>query len=386
MTVIDRIPLQRSVAIVTEDSIVVRPGRGRLVVPLIQVALAGGAVTLIINLLNNNGPLWLLLVLLVSALMLGPMAVLGVVYNVVGSSVTIERQKQSVRLQQGFLGLGIGTAELVPFWRIDHIVVVTDDEDELTSGQRQDLVRWEVQLVKDNGRVLDLGAVVAPRAFAAEASERANRLAGAVATLTGVEAHTLDLPAEPPAEPPSPSPEAASEPDPERERAEAAPQRRRRVVRRRQRPPPPPPPVAGEAGLDRATELMREAKSIAVVGVSASPDRDSHRVAKYLIDAGYTVYLVNPQEDEVLGRTVYDRVADLPEAVDIVDVFRRAEHVPPVVEDAIEAGAKAVWMQLGIINEQAAERARAAGLEVVMDRCTKIEHGRLGDRTRRSAG
>lgn len=129
--------------------------------------------------------------------------------------------------------------------------------------------------------------------------------------------------------------------------------------------------------MDRAVELMRDARTIAVVGVSANPERDSHAVAKYLIDEGYTVYLVNPNEQEVLGRRVYDRVQDLPEPVDIVDVFRRSEHVPPVVDDAIAAGAKAVWMQLGIVHEEAAERAREAGLEVVMDRCTKVEHMRL---------
>jgi hypothetical protein len=87
---------------------------------------------------------------------------------------------------------------------------------------------------------------------------------------------------------------------------------------------------------------------------------------------------VNPTVDEeVLGRRVYDSVQELPEAVDIVDVFRRSEHVPPVVDDAIAAGAKAVWLQLEIVHEEAAERARAAGLAVVMDRCTKIEHRRL---------
>jgi predicted CoA-binding protein len=130
--------------------------------------------------------------------------------------------------------------------------------------------------------------------------------------------------------------------------------------------------------MDAAVEMMRDARSIAVVGVSANPERDSHDVAGYLIDAGYEVYLVNPTVDEeVLGRRVYDSVQELPEAVDIVDVFRRSEHVPPVVDDAIAAGAKAVWLQLDIVHEEAAERARAAGLDVVMDRCTKIEHRRL---------
>ncbi len=134
--------------------------------------------------------------------------------------------------------------------------------------------------------------------------------------------------------------------------------------------------------MDRAMELIRDAKTIAVVGVSAKPDRPSHDVARYLIEHGYTVYLVNPTETEVLGRPVYASVADLPEPVDIVDVFRRPGDVPPVVEDAIAARAKTVWMQLGIVNEDAAARARDAGLEVVMDRCTKIEHARLAAEAR----
>ena len=129
--------------------------------------------------------------------------------------------------------------------------------------------------------------------------------------------------------------------------------------------------------MEHAVELIRDAKTIAVVGVSSRPDRASNEVAKYLIDAGYTVYLVNPTETEIFGLPVYDSVAEVPEPVDIVDIFRRPEDVPPVVADAIASGAKAVWMQLGIVNEAAAAEARAAGLEVVMDRCTKIEHGKI---------
>lgn len=131
-----------------------------------------------------------------------------------------------------------------------------------------------------------------------------------------------------------------------------------------------------ETGL----RLMRDARTIAVVGIAADPERPSHEVADYLIRAGYEVYLVNPTiAGEVLGRTVYPSVAALPVRVDIVDVFRLPAHVPPVVADAIAAGARAVWMQLRIVNEAAAATARAAGLEVVMDRCTKIDHGLLGD-------
>jgi predicted CoA-binding protein len=131
-----------------------------------------------------------------------------------------------------------------------------------------------------------------------------------------------------------------------------------------------------------AQQLLREAKTIAVVGITSDTARASfasYGVAKYLIDAGYDVYLVNPAEvqDELLGRPVYDRLQDVPAEIDIVDVFRRPEAIPEVVEEAIAAGAKAVWTQLEIVNEDAAQRAREAGLAVVMDRCTRVEHGRL---------
>lgn len=125
-----------------------------------------------------------------------------------------------------------------------------------------------------------------------------------------------------------------------------------------------------------ALALLQAARSIAVVGISSRPDRPSYEVAEYLIEAGYEVYLVNPYEPgPILGRPVYDSLADLPEVVDIVDVFRRPEFVPALVEEAIAAHARAVWLQLDIVHPQAAQRARDAGLQVVMDRCAKIDHG-----------
>jgi uncharacterized protein len=139
------------------------------------------------------------------------------------------------------------------------------------------------------------------------------------------------------------------------------------------------PEVPEEAAMDRPMELMRDAKTIAVVGVSTKRERPANEVADYLIRHGYEVYLVNETEagEELLGRTIQPSVASLGVPIDIVDVFRRPADVPPHVEDAIAAGAKVLWMQLGIVNEEAAERARAAGIEVVMDRCTEIEHARL---------
>lgn len=126
------------------------------------------------------------------------------------------------------------------------------------------------------------------------------------------------------------------------------------------------------------TEIqLRESRTIAVVGMSPRPDRPSHYVAKYLMEQGYKVIPVNPAVDEVLGMKSYPDVVSIPERVDMVDIFRRSSQVPPVVEDAIAAGARFVWMQDGVVHEEAAARARAAGLGVVMDNCTLREHSRI---------
>lgn len=124
-------------------------------------------------------------------------------------------------------------------------------------------------------------------------------------------------------------------------------------------------------------DLLRHAKAIALVGVSANPLRSSNFVATYLVKTPYRVYAVNPMYDEVLGVKCHPSLADLPEAPDIVDVFRREEELPGVVDEAIAVGAKAVWFQLGLRHEGAAAKAREAGLEVVQDRCLKIEHARF---------
>lgn len=125
-------------------------------------------------------------------------------------------------------------------------------------------------------------------------------------------------------------------------------------------------------------EVLLEAQTIAVVGLSASPTRDSNGVARFLQRNGYTIVPVNPNLKEVtLGAQPYASLRDIPVQVDIVEIFRRPEHVLPIVEDAIAIGARVVWMQLGVVNQAAAERAKAAGLKVVMDRCMAIEHRRL---------
>jgi len=126
--------------------------------------------------------------------------------------------------------------------------------------------------------------------------------------------------------------------------------------------------------------ILRECRHVAVVGVSADWNRPSHFVAKYLIDHGYEMIPVNPKYAEVLGRNCYPNLTSARAAagpIDLVDCFRRAADIDPIADEAIAIGARCLWMQLGIVNDAAAARARAAGLVVVMNRCVKIEHARL---------
>ena len=131
------------------------------------------------------------------------------------------------------------------------------------------------------------------------------------------------------------------------------------------------------ADIPTLRRILKENHTIAVVGLSANWHRPSYFAAKYLLDHGYRVIPVNPRYQEVLGQRCYPSVSEIPEKVDVVDIFRRAAEVPPLVEEAIAVGARVVWMQLGVVHEEAAARARQAGLDVVMDRCMKIEYARL---------
>ena len=129
--------------------------------------------------------------------------------------------------------------------------------------------------------------------------------------------------------------------------------------------------------INSLRRILRENHVIAVVGLSADWFRPSYFAAKYMQEHGYRVIPVNPKYAEILGEKCYRSLRDIPEKVDIVDVFRKTQDVPPIADDAIAIRAKVLWQQLGVRNESAAAKARAAGMDAVMDRCVKIEHGRL---------
>ena len=124
-------------------------------------------------------------------------------------------------------------------------------------------------------------------------------------------------------------------------------------------------------------EILLSIKTIASVGLSSSDEKESYWIVSYLKEQGYRIIPVNPKATEILGEKVYASLSDIPDKVDVVQVFRKSEDVPPVVDEAIKIGAKVVWMQEGIVNEEAAQKAREAGLQVVMNACMRMTHRRL---------
>jgi predicted CoA-binding protein len=128
---------------------------------------------------------------------------------------------------------------------------------------------------------------------------------------------------------------------------------------------------------DEIREILENYKTIAVVGLSDKPERDSYKVAKYLKDHGYTIIPVNPTKSEILGEKSYPDLASIPGRVDIVDIFRNIEAIPGIVDESIKIKTKVVWMQLGLAHNESAQKAKEAGLVAVQSKCMKVEHGKL---------
>ena len=135
--------------------------------------------------------------------------------------------------------------------------------------------------------------------------------------------------------------------------------------------------MSDNTDINTLRRILKQSHTIAIVGLSANWYRPSFFAAKYMQEHGYRVIPVNPAYEEVLGEKCYPNLKSIPEAIDIVDCFRKSEDIEPIAKEAIDIGAKVLWMQIGVINEKAAKMARDAGLDVVQDRCVKIEHGRL---------
>ena len=136
-------------------------------------------------------------------------------------------------------------------------------------------------------------------------------------------------------------------------------------------------PADNSPPSDEIKKILQTTQKIAVVGLSPKEERDSNKVAKYLLERGYDIVPVNPGQKEILGKTCYKNLTDIPFPVDVVDMFLNPKRVPPIVDQVIEIGAPILWMQMGVIHNEAAKKAKEAGMTVVMDRCIKDEHERL---------
>jgi len=358
---VKRIPLDRRVCIVREERIDLRPERGAVIGPLIGLAISVG-VFVIIALFANDLSVTALAVMLIPGVILAPFSAMGLVYSVIGAAVIVEAKKQSVRFQQGVMGLGLGTIELVPFWKIERIEVEDFDLGEASSRLPRpgfDLRAWDIVLVKASGKRLSIGQVMSAN-NADLIEEGFNRALDAAEAIAGMAGKPVVITAAVEEEAAQPVGTVAS--------ALSAVVEAPRGVR-------------NQPGVVMTTEaeVLRNYGTIAVVGLSSDPERPSLSVAAYLQDHGYRIIPVNPNESEVLGENAYPNLSSIDEPVEIVQIFRRPKHAPDLVEEAIRIGAKAIWMQEGISHDAAAARARAAGMAVVMDRCMRTEHRKLSE-------
>ncbi|HQW51744.1 MAG TPA: CoA-binding protein [Tepidiformaceae bacterium] len=338
--------LHRAMAVMSDDLIEIKSARGTVILPLVTLALCVGAGWFMAE-RGHGMPIWVLMTLLLFCLVLVPFSLMSLIGAVVGADVVIDRKKGSATWQQGYLGMGIGTKELVPFGKIDHFeVTVEGDQPDRWQELADDLRQFALVLVKKNGKRLTLAQVPVPAYGQTDGMDRTLAVGQAVSQLTGA---------------PVRLPEGWELVEIDSDTGQPVAENERRN---------------GKA-MDAATEALRVAKRIAVVGLDSRTDRPAHRIASYLQEHGYTIVPVHRGKfaaDEVLGEKAYASLRDVPGHVDIVDVFVRGDETDPIIDDAIAVGAGAVWLQVGIRNDAGLERAEKAGLVATQDRCAMVVH------------
>ena len=339
--------LHRAMAVMSDDLIEIKSARGTVILPLVTLGLCVAAGWFIAE-RGQGMPIWVLMTLLMLCLVLIPFSLMSLIGAVVGADVVIDGKKGSATWQQGYLGMGIGTKELVPFGKIDHFeVTIEGDERDRWQDQADDLRQFALVLVKKSGKRLTLAQVPVPAYGQSDGMDRTLAVGQAVSTLTGA---------------PVRLPEGWELVEIDTGTGE--------TVR-------PGPAAEGAGTMDEAREALRAARRVAVVGLDSRTDRPAYRIAGYLKEHGYEVVPVHRGRfpaDEVLGARAYASLRDIPGHVDVVDVFVRSAETDEIIDDAIAIGAGTVWLQAGITNDGGLERARKAGLVTAQDRCVMVVH------------
>lgn len=328
--------LHRSIALLDKEHIEIKNARSTIILPIIGILTSGGAGALI-AIQAGNLPLWSLIILLIFAIFVFPSSVMGIVSSVIGSDVVVDTQKGSVTWQQGYLGLGVGTRELVPFSKVESLeITIEGDRHERWNEETDSLRQFSLELIKTNGRRLTLAQVPVAASKQVDGMDRTFAVGKVIADVIQV---PINIPAD------------------------------WEIVEMNM--------TQKDGGQkDPALEVLMNATTIAVVGLDSRTERSAYQVAEYLQKQNYRIIPIpiHTSEKEVLGEKTWTTLKDIPLKIDVVDLFVRSEQTGPFILDAIEIGAQAIWLQLGIHNEKELAKAREAGIATTEDRCTKIEH------------
>ena len=328
--------LHRSIALLDKEHIEIKNARSTIYIPLLGILTSSGAGALI-AVQAGNLPLWSLITLLIFSIFVFPTSVMGIVSSLIGSDVVIDKRKGSITWQQGYLGLGLGTRELVPFPKVEKIeITIEGDKPERWREEADNIRQFSLELIKTNGRRLILAQVPVIASKQVDGMDRTFAVGKVIADAIQV---PISIPSD----------WELIELDIDTEHEEIK---------------------------DPALKILMDATTIAVVGLDSRTERSAYQVAKYLQDQQYRIIPVPTKrsEKEVLGEKAWESLKDIPLEVDVVNLFVRSEQTTPFIQEAIEIGAKAIWLQLDIYNEPELAQARKVGIATTENRCTKIEH------------